>query len=193
MKAALVAGVCETLLPDSHTSLKTIRNEVCDCGSEKIVSELYRQVGKMAALKATKVVGRMDIALEIVQETFLKLWKSKLSFPDKKAAFIWIYKTTHNASIDYIRLAMNKNTSIDQCSASDLASILPNTSIEERQLIMKATSQLNEREVQILLYVMVDGMTQGEIADVIGVSRKTVVRDWQKIEEKLTAFRREFS
>jgi DNA-binding CsgD family transcriptional regulator len=40
---------------------------------------------------------------------------------------------------------------------------------------------------------MVDGMTQGEIADVIGVSRKTVVRDWQKIEEKLTAFRKEFS
>ncbi len=192
MKAALVAGVCENLAPEFST-LKSIGNQSCDCGVEKIVSDLYKQVGKTAALKATKIVGRMDVALEIVQETFLKLWKSKLTFPDKKAAFIWIYKTTHNASIDYIRLAMNKNSSLDHCATSDLASILPNTSIEERQLIMHATSQLNEREVQILIYVMVDGMTQGEIADVIGVSRKTVVRDWQKIEEKLTAFRKEFS
>jgi DNA-binding CsgD family transcriptional regulator len=58
---------------------------------------------------------------------------------------------------------------------------------------MRATADLSDREVQILIYVMVDGMTQGDIADVIGVSRKTVVRDWQKIEEKLSAFRREFS
>ncbi len=192
MKPALVAGVCERLLPES-SALESARTRLCDCGVEKVVSDLYRDVGKTAALKATKVVGRMDVALEIVQETFLKLWKSKLTFPDRKAAFIWIYKTTHNASIDYIRLAMNKNSSIDECSQSDLAAILPNTSVEERQLIMRATSQLSEREVQILIYVMVDGMTQGEIADVIGVSRKTIVRDWQKIEEKLTAFRREFS
>jgi len=192
VKAALVAGVCENVLSDSSTS-NSLTNQVCDCGLEKVVSDLYNLVGKTAVLKAMKVVGRMDVALEIVQETFLKLWKSKPSFPDKKAAFIWIYKTTHNASIDYIRLAMNKYSSIDLCSTSELASIFPNTSIEERQLILRATSRLSEREVQILIYVMVDGMTQGEIADVIGVSRKTIVRDWQKIEEKLTAFRREFS
>ena len=192
MKAALMAGVCENLLPDSPT-LKSVGNQICDCGVEKVVSDLYKLVGKTAALKATKVVGRMDVALEIVQETFLKLWKSKLIFPDKKAAYIWIYKTTHNAAIDYIRLAMNKNSSIDQCAPNDLASILPNTSVEDRQLILRATADLSEREVQILVYVMVDGMTQGDIADVIGVSRKTVVRDWQKIEEKLSAFRREFS
>lgn len=195
MNAVRLAGVPIAVVSTPPDYLSVIDNPnqgICDCSVKDTVADLYRLLGKTAALKASKIVGRMDVALEIVQETFLKLWKQKPVFPDKKAAYMWVYRTTHNAAIDHLRLAVNKHSAVDLCTPGETGSVLPNNSLEDRQLIMRAAAQLSERELQIVMYVMVDGMTQGEIGDVLGVSRKTVVRDWQKIDEKLTAFRREF-
>lgn len=195
VNAARLAGVSVAVVStprDYFNVIKSSESGICDCSQKTTVSELYRHLGKTAALKASKIVGRMDVALEIVQDTFLKLWKQKPIFPDRKAAFVWVYRTTHNAAIDHLRLAVNKHTDIEQCSPGLLGSILPDNSLEDRQLIMRAAGLLSERELQIVMYVMVDGMTQGEIAEVLTVSRKTVVRVWQKIDEKLSEFRREF-
>jgi RNA polymerase sigma-70 factor (ECF subfamily) len=189
-----MAGVRIAVVPDleDETSEQVAVSGELDCTRADAVSELYELVGRTAALKAAKIVGRMDVALEIVQEVFLKLWKAQLRFPDRKAAFVWVYRCAHNAAIDHLRLAVNRHDDLDAAPPSALA-VLPDASLEARELIMLATGRLNERELQIVVYQLVDGMSQGEIAEVLGVSRKTVVRDWQKIDEKLTALRREFT
>ena len=74
-----------------------------DCRSHDQLRRLYEATGRAAVLKTARVVGRLDVAEEIVQSAFLKLWGAQLAFASERAAYAWIYRTCHNAGIDHLR------------------------------------------------------------------------------------------
>ena len=61
-----------------------------NCRSEAVVKSLYEQLGPAALSKTIKLLGRRDVAEEVLQEVFLKLWKSALTCPNLRAAYVWI-------------------------------------------------------------------------------------------------------
>lgn len=162
-----------------------------DCADPAAVKRLYETTGRAALSKTEHVVGRFDVAQEIVQEVFLKLWRDKLRFPTEKQAYYWVYKACHNAGIDHLRSAAVRlehgapgGAGVpdleEYASAADHAD-----QTLRRQLVTRALSHLDQREAQVLGLWVLDGMTQEEIADLLEVSRKTIVRVVQRIEDKL--------
>lgn len=163
-----------------------------DCSDQDAVQRLYKATGRAALSKAEHVVGRFDVAQEIVQEVFLKLWRDKLRFPTEKQAYYWVYKACHNAGIDHLRsaaarLEMGAPGGPGQLDLDELAGAvdLADQSLK-RQLVTRALAHLDEREAQILGFWILDGMTHDEIADLLGISRKTVGRVIVRLEEKLS-------
>ena len=168
-----------------------------DCADPAAVQRLYEATGRAALSKTEHVVGRFDVAQEIVQEVFLKLWRDKLRFPTEKQAYYWIYKACHNAGIDHLRTASVRLERgapggegvlglDDFAAAADLGD-----QNLKRQLVSRALAlaKLDEREAQVLGFWVLDGMTQEEIADLLDVSRKTIGRVVQRLEEKLSRFK----
>lgn len=158
-----------------------------DCGDADTVQRLYKTTGKAAVSKTEHLVGRFDVAQEIVQEVFLRLWQQKLRFANEKQAYYWVYKSCHNAGIDHLRSAAHRIElkpghevleSMEQ--AADSADALA-----KRQFVCRLLKGLDEREAQILAFSVIDGMTQEEIAEILGLSRKTVNRVAQRLQEKL--------
>jgi RNA polymerase sigma-70 factor, ECF subfamily len=169
-----------------------------DCADPSAVRRLYEATGRAALSKTEHVVGRFDVAQEIVQEVFLKLWRDKLKFPTEKQAYAWVYKACHNAGIDHlrsaaVRLERGAPGGEGVPSLEDFASAVEHMSAEDqslrRQLVQRALVHLDEREAQVLGFWVLDGMTQDEIAEILGVSRKTIVRAVQSIETKLACFK----
>ena len=160
-----------------------------DVGSKSDVERLYNKVGRAAISKTMKLVGRLDIAEEIVQNSFLKLWQSKPHFDNEKAAYGWVYRTCHNAGIDFLRSATHKREMRPDPEILDQFAIHPEGAdlVATRDEWTKAVRLLKTKEAEILAYRVVDGMTQEEIAGLLGVSRKTVVRICAAIEKKLAA------
>lgn len=158
-----------------------------DVRSQADVERLYNRVGRAAIAKTMRLVGRLDLAEEIVQESFLKLWKSQPKFEDEKAAYGWIYRTCHNAGIDLLRSATHNREYRPDPEVLDQFAIHADMveEIASRDAWVKAVQILDKKEAQILSYRVIDGLTQDEIAGLMGVSRKTVVRTCQRLETKL--------
>ena len=163
-------------------------------GLDKITIEnLYRKVGRAAISKTMRIVGRKDIAEEILQEVFLRLWQKSLKFDSEKAAYFWIYKSCHNAAIDYLRSAVARR---EQGGQDLVIEMQPSENDQtdqfvNRELILRAISRLNEREAAVLLYREIDGLTQDEIAEIMDVSRKTIGRTITALEANLSVWRKE--
>lgn len=156
-----------------------------DCRKPENIQRLYESTGRAALLKTGRLVGRRDVAEEIVQGAFLKLWEAQLGFESERAAYAWIYRACHNAAIDHLRLHATRHEQpaceeMDKVWAADFSA-----GVEAREWLAKAIAQLSEREAQILSYRVCDGMTQEEIAEVMQLSRKTIVRACAEIDAKL--------
>jgi RNA polymerase sigma-70 factor, ECF subfamily len=165
-----------------------------DCRDRAVVAELYKRTGKAALSKIMHVVGRKDVAEEILQDVFLRLWKAGITFPDERAAYSWIYKACHNSGIDYLRSAYNRRSVspsegfFDRLEdAKDLGSQTAN-----RQIVTRYLNRLSDREAYILGYRVLDGMSQLEVAELLGIARKTVSRTEAKIADKISLAKKEW-
>lgn len=164
-----------------------------DCSDAETVQRLYKTAGRAAVSKTEYLVGRLDVAQEIVQEVFLRLWQQKLRFANEKQAYFWVYKSCHNAGIDHLRSASHRFEHRQAHeffeSLQDAADVADVTL--KRQLVCRLLSGLGERDAQILAFTVIDGMTQEEIAEVLGLSRKTVNRACLRLTEKLAEIKEE--
>src|SRR5690606_31004004 len=76
-----------------------------DCGDKNVINSLYRKMGRAIMAKAFSIVNRQDVAAEIVQDTFTKLWEKAPQMPEEKAIYVWLYKTCQRQAIDHVRSA----------------------------------------------------------------------------------------
>ena len=155
--------------------------------TEESVQSLYQKTGKFALGKIMRIVGRQDVAEEILQDTFVKLWVKQIAFDSERGAYQWVYRTCHNASIDYLRSAAVKS----EMSSTVLDGIEfchPGASAEQqatmRQEILNSLRSLPENLAEVLVYREVDGMNQDEISEVMGISKRSVARIFAKLNKK---------
>lgn len=141
-------------------------------------------MGKAAVAKAYSIVQRMDVAKEIAQDVFLKLWQSKGVFPNDKAVYVWIYKTTQRAAIDHLRSASNRYDVRGDHVTDDLLDqkVQVGDAVISRDVVRRYLAKLPEREADIFVYVALDDMSHAEVAELLDVSTKTIQRALQKAQ-----------
>ncbi len=156
-------------------------SESFDCRSEGKVEELYQAVAPYALSKTLYMVGCPQIAQEILQEVFLKLWSKKLVFLSIKSAYQWIYTACHYRAIDYLKASVNR---VKKEALAELC--LPET-VSDRtangQMIGMIAAQLSKRQLSILSYRFVDGHRVADIADMMKLSEKTIQRELKLIKK----------
>ena len=156
-----------------------------NCSDKKVIHKIYEKMAAPASWKAFTIVRRKDIAHEIVQEVFIRLWQSGGIFPNEKAVYAWIYKACHRAAIDYVRSATFRRESYVETYADDAkeGAKTQEDNLLDREAIIACTKNLSTEEAEIFVYAEVDRLTQVEIAELTGKSRRTIQRISAKIEE----------
>ncbi len=73
-------------------------------GDRKAFEQLYRTTaGKLLAV-AQKLLGRKDMAEEIIQETYIKLWHNAASYHTERGSVLtWLVSMVRNRCIDELR------------------------------------------------------------------------------------------
>ena len=163
-----------------------------DCSKDPVVQDLYRLFGRPALGKVIRMLGRREIAQEIVQDVFIRLWRSGPRFNSEKAAYAWIFKACHNASIDVLRSAVYRHEARadDVLEAPDIFSAdSPLSTVEHRQLLRQAIASLSTQEAAVVMYFAFDSMNQEEIAEQMGLSRKTIGRVIARYQTRLRLHR----
>jgi len=130
-------------------------------------------------------------AMDVVQDTFLKVYKNIDSFQGNSAFTTWMYRITRNLCIDKIRKRKRANqTEFDESyrqmaevpdkpmAVSTTAYTDPvsaNLRTELRDKLFEALDGLNERHREILLLRELEGLSYAEISEDLNIPVGTVM------------------
>ena len=79
-------------------------------GDKKAISLLYEHYSGALLGVVKKVISDNDIAQDVLQESFIKVWKKGKTYdPSKAKLFTWLYRIFYNSAIDKVRSLNNKN------------------------------------------------------------------------------------
>lgn len=150
---------------------------------------MYRAYFPMIRAKCLRMVRDLDLAEDITQETFVRMWQNQETFKDHEHRVAWIYRTSTNLTIDKLR-SRNRlhalSDSVMRVKAHDQAENAEKALITQ-QWLEQVVNQISERSWQVLMLSRVDGLQQEEMAAILGASSRTI-RRWLVIaEEELSA------
>lgn len=136
--------------------------------------------------------GDRDLAKDIVQDIFLKLYEISENIPEDFNVKSWLYKVARNAAIDYLRhLKVVDNNELLMAESMMYAGEVDEAINEElASKISQAINALPEQCRQIVYMNVMEGKKYTEIAERLNISINTVrtqiSRGYRKLREQLS-------
>lgn len=143
--------------------------------NEKAISLLYDHYGDTLFGVAYKVVRDEELAQDVLQESFVKIWKKSDTYdPTKAKLFTWLFRITRNTAIDKLRSVNTKTEKEIQMDVSDVYN-LGIESIKPEFLDVRENLEKIEEKYQIVLDALFfQGMTQQEASDELDIPLGTI-------------------
>jgi len=149
---------------------------------------------------ANKFVNDKQIAEDIAQESFIKVYKSIGSFRGESAFFTWLYRVTVNTAKNYLSSKKRKKemlvSDITDSDTTDPLSALTTESPEDilaannlREIILKSFGDLPEEIRTALSLREFEGLSYQEIGKIldcpVGTVRSRIFRGREQIQEAI--------
>ena len=127
---------------------------------------------------AFNILKNKELAEEVTQDVFLKVWNNIDSYNAKKGRlFTWMLNITRNAAIDKIRSKdFNKNKlnlGIDSFTYKMHSSEEDEVQIDAEKL-KRIIGRLKEKCIKIIDYIYFRGYTQKEVSDELNIPIGTI-------------------
>jgi len=124
---------------------------------------------------ANKVVRNNELAQDVLQESFVKIWKKSDTYDSSKAKlFTWLFRITRNTAIDKLRSVNTKSDKEIQIDVSDVYN-LGVDGIKPEFIDVRENLEKIEDKYQIVLEALFFmGMTQQEASDELDIPLGTI-------------------
>jgi RNA polymerase sigma-70 factor (ECF subfamily) len=133
--------------------------------------------------------SKEDVAHDLTQETFLRLWRSMSSNKEIAKPKQYIYQIARNLIVDYYK--SNKTVSLDKLQEGGFEPISNESSAElvsEVLIIKKAIDTLNKDFRDVMYMRFIEDMKVKEIAEILDISENLasvrINRGKKKLNEK---------
>jgi RNA polymerase sigma-70 factor (ECF subfamily) len=151
-------------------------------GVEVAFSKLYDRYSRTVFGVGLRNLGDRSLAEELVQEVFLKVWRSSGTFDPSRGSFsTWLYRVTRSVAVDLYRKRARRvrpvpdgelhiATTRDSCAA-------PQEVVDESWLswrVSRALEMLDAPHREVIELAHFSGLSQREISERTGVPLGTV-------------------
>lgn len=165
-------------------------------GLDSAFESLVRKYEKLVSTCAYSIVGNTEDALDVSQETFLKVYKSIGSFKGESEFSTWIYRIAKNTALDFVRRRKQNTVSIDSSGeenegfdiADESESASPEKKVlqkEKVQILRKAIDALSEEHREIIILRDMNDYSYEAIAESLGIETGTVKSRLFRAREQL--------
>jgi RNA polymerase sigma factor (sigma-70 family) len=160
------------------------RNEAFNLLLKKYQQKIYWHIRRM--------VINHDDADDLVQDVFIKIWKSLESFRSDAQLYTWMYRIATNECITFInRKKLRNNVPLDDVS-HELSESLADSSYfdgDKAQLkLQKALLTLPEKQKLVFNMKYYDEMKYEEISEVLGTSVGALKSSFHLAVKKIEAY-----
>jgi RNA polymerase sigma-70 factor (ECF subfamily) len=137
-----------------------------------------RYVGRVYAL-TLRILSDSMLAEEATQDTFLKLWsRARMYLNERGSLLLWLLTIARRTALDRLRLEGRRPMLSDSKDAEELWQVIPDLqsmSEESRwRSLHFAVESLSPDHRQVIELAYYQGMSQSEIAEVLGWPLGTV-------------------
>jgi RNA polymerase sigma-70 factor, ECF subfamily len=118
--------------------------------------------------------GNAEMAADVVQEAFLKLWGARATYQHCGSIRGWLLRTTHRLCIDHLR-RIHPTSALTETEQDD--AILPAKQTENRlqsEAIRAAISALPEGQRAVMVLFVYESLSYEEIAQILEIPAGTV-------------------
>lgn len=174
-------------------------------GEIQALERLYDRYSTLVFSVSLRVLHDPQLAEDVVQEVFLRLWRQPASFDPGRGRFIsWLMSVTRNRALDELRRVSRRNRSEDaeEDDSSPLDALATTDRMddpalgvelqEQRDAVRMAMTRLPPEQRRAIELAYFSGLTQAEISDVTGDplgTVKTRIRlGMRKLRDSLTEF-----
>jgi RNA polymerase sigma-70 factor (ECF subfamily) len=136
---------------------------------------LYRTYGPMVYRRCLRILKEPEAAKDATQEVFVKLIRDMSRLEDRETVLPWMYRVATNHCLNLRRNASRRGDDLD-APPLELSSASDQDGLPDRLLVQGILSRFDATTQSVAVGVLVDGMEQEEVAEVLGLSRRTVGR-----------------
>lgn len=147
--------------------------------NERAFESVFKQYFSVLTVYAKKYVLDIDIAKDITQETFMKLYEKREELTIHTSLKSFLYAAVRNKCLDYIKVNKIRDQHKDQIKYQ--SSISSEDEDDERirvtelqQKIHSILKTLPTQNQKIFMMSRIEGKSNQEIADELGLSKRTV-------------------
>jgi RNA polymerase sigma-70 factor (ECF subfamily) len=156
---------------------EAIRQTVADC---------YRQFGFRVHRRALAILGDEEDARDCTQQVFERLAERLRTFEGRSAIQTWIYVVATREALQIRRARSSRLTREDRWARDAAPSSHPAAAdrAEARQLLAQLEDRLEPPLLEVAVLYFFDGLEQAEIGQLLGVSRRTVIRRLNTVRQE---------
>jgi RNA polymerase sigma-70 factor (ECF subfamily) len=146
----------------------------CQSGEPGAFEDLIAVMERPLLYYATSLTGNQDSGLDVLQDVWIRAFRSIRKLKDPGSLRSWLYTITHGIAVDRIR----RNSSRELAEKVQLEDFEeaeePSFADEDAAAIHQALSQIGLRHREVLVLHFLEDLSIAEIAKVVGCSEGTV-------------------
>ena len=160
--------------------------EALERGDVGALEAVYDRYSSLVFSVSIRVLRDPQLAEDVTQEVFLRLWRQPASFDPARGRFIsWLMSVTRNRALDEVRRRSRRVRAEEPEDETRPIEALPSTDRmddpalgvelrEQREVVQAAMTRLPPEQRRVIELAYFSGLTQTEIADVTGEPLGTV-------------------
>jgi RNA polymerase sigma-70 factor, ECF subfamily len=160
-------------LNDNEIVAKSLENlDYFSCLYQRYEPELIRYIRRISGLDAEE-------AQDILQESFIKIWRNLNDFDPGLKLSTWIYRVVHNETVSFIRKkkSYGKDKTIDyEILRNILSEDIDNQQENEQKIVstLEFLEQLPFKYKEVLVLKFLENRSYEEISDILKIPEGTV-------------------
>ena len=154
--------------------------------ADEVVARLYVDLQRLARQRLQQSGDVSLNATSLVHESYLRLQRAgELDFPDRRHFLAYAARVMHSIVIDQVRArqAERRGGGLLEVTFNTAIAELPPQADDDVLRVHEALAELaavDPRLAEVVEMRYFGGLLEGEIAEALGVTERTVQRDWQK-------------
>lgn len=170
---------------------EVIRQLASPEGRQKVFLMIVDQYSQSLYWKIRSIVLTHEDADDVLQNTFLKAWKSLPTFQGKAKLSTWLYRIAINESLDFLRRQKTATLSSADADLSVANRLMADDYFDgdkSQALLQEAIATLPDVQRTVFTLRYYDEMKYSEMSEILGTSEGSLKASYHIAVQKITDY-----
>lgn len=179
LKITICLAIKPTVMSQTDSSLHVLWRQTCAYSDKKSFELLFYKLNRCLINFCNTYIHNERAAEEIVSDVFLACWTNRERLIDIESPKKYMYMAVKNKSLNYLKKYSHfQVVSLDEAAGEVLVDAKDvNAEIEQKEFFHKVDriiQKLPNQSLHVFRLIKEDGMKYKEVADILGISPRTV-------------------